>query len=464
VAELYDAHYFEHSCGLPYRRDDHWLTFFGRIADRIVEDMAPGSVLDAGCAMGFLVEALRDRGVDAYGLDVSEYALAQAREDIVAYVRRAPITEPFGRDYDLIVCIEVLEHLSPADGETAVDNLCSHAREILFSSTPTDFNEPTHVNVQPTSHWVAQFSRRGFLPDIGYDGSYIAPWARRFHKNEEPKPRPPGSTHICGATPATSDLNVRQSTIAVRLMSAPRRIYRRFSRRPPSPRQSPGERDLAAEFERRGPWTTSFMVKGRPYGGVADFRHDRRLEHFCERFGDCKTVLELGSLEGGQTFELAARGFSMTAVEGRPENAERARWVRELLEVDGVEFIVADLENTRLRDFGAFDVVFCCGLLYHLPRPWELVDQVSDVAPAVFLWTHYADDAEAEVDGIEGHWYTEHGREDPLSGLSSESFWMTLPSLFERLDRNGFETIEVIDDDRDHSHGPAVTLAAWMQD
>jgi 2-polyprenyl-3-methyl-5-hydroxy-6-metoxy-1,4-benzoquinol methylase len=157
------------------------------------------------------------------------------------------------------------------------------------------------------------------------------------------------------------------------------------------------------------------MVKGRPYGGVADFRHDRRLEHFCERFGDRKTVLELGSLEGGQTFELAARRFSMTAVDGRPENAERARWVRELLEVDGVEFIVADLENTRLRDFGAFDVVFCCGLLYHLPRPWELVDQVSDVAPAVFLWTHYAADAEAEVDGM------------------------------------------------DHPHGPAVTLAAWMQ-
>src|SRR5947209_240643 len=72
----FDAYYYEHCCGVPYRRDEHWLRFFGRIADRIVSDIQPRRVLDAGCAMGLLVEALHDRGVDAEGVDVSEYAIS----------------------------------------------------------------------------------------------------------------------------------------------------------------------------------------------------------------------------------------------------------------------------------------------------------------------------------------------------------------------------------------------------
>jgi SAM-dependent methyltransferase len=185
ASETYDAHYFEHSCGVPYRCN-HSLGVFSRIADRIVDDIAPSSVLDAGCAMGFLVEALRDRGVEAAGFDVSQYALGKVRDDIRPFTWRASITEALPRDYDLIVCIEVLEHLSPEEAETAIDNLCAHTNEILFSSTPTDYSEPTHVNVRPTSHWVAHFGRRGFVPDVGYDASYITPWSRRFRRKSEP--------------------------------------------------------------------------------------------------------------------------------------------------------------------------------------------------------------------------------------------------------------------------------------
>jgi 2-polyprenyl-3-methyl-5-hydroxy-6-metoxy-1,4-benzoquinol methylase len=68
----YDATYYRVGCGVPYERNEHWLTFFGKIADAIVREINPGSVLDAGCAMGFLVEALRQRGVEAYGVDISD--------------------------------------------------------------------------------------------------------------------------------------------------------------------------------------------------------------------------------------------------------------------------------------------------------------------------------------------------------------------------------------------------------
>ncbi len=59
IASTYGADYFAHYSGGPYRRDEHWLGFFGGIADRIVTDIDPSTVLDAGCAMGFLVESRR---------------------------------------------------------------------------------------------------------------------------------------------------------------------------------------------------------------------------------------------------------------------------------------------------------------------------------------------------------------------------------------------------------------------
>ena len=109
--DLYDAYYFATGCGRPYQRDEGWLRLFGSIADRIVRDIRPSTVLDVGCAMGFLVEALRQRGVDAFGVDVSEYAIQNVHPDIQPYCWVASVTDPPPRTYDLIVCIEVLEHL-----------------------------------------------------------------------------------------------------------------------------------------------------------------------------------------------------------------------------------------------------------------------------------------------------------------------------------------------------------------
>lgn len=193
ASQQYDRYYFAEGCGRPYQRDDHWLGWFGHIADRIVADIAPRTFLDAGCAMGFLVEALRDRGVEAYGLDVSPYAIGQVREDIKPFCQVASITEPFDRRYDLIACIEVVEHLPPAEGERAVANLCAHTDDILFSSTPDDFTEATHVNVRPPEYWGEMFARSGFYRDVDYDPEYVARWGLRLRRLFDPLARQAGS-------------------------------------------------------------------------------------------------------------------------------------------------------------------------------------------------------------------------------------------------------------------------------
>lgn len=185
----FDAYYYAHCCGKPYVRNDEWLAFFGGIADRIVADIAPRRVLDAGCAMGFLVETLRDRNVEAWGVDVSEYAIAQVDDRVKPFCRVGSIAGGLGGDYDLIVSIEVAEHMPPREAEQAIANICAHTTDVIFTSSPNDYREPTHVNVHPPEYWAGMFARHGFFRDTDYDATYIVPWAARFRKLGEPVPR-----------------------------------------------------------------------------------------------------------------------------------------------------------------------------------------------------------------------------------------------------------------------------------
>jgi SAM-dependent methyltransferase len=204
-APAFDAFYYAHSCGRPYARDDEWLRFFGGIADRITADMtsasarasadrpasaeAPLRVLDAGCAMGLLVEALVARGVDAYGIDISDYAISQAAPEVRGRCRVASLTAPLEGRYDLIVCIEVLEHMPADEADRAIANFAAHTDDVLFSSTPFDYREPTHINVRMPEDWAEAFARHGFYRDVDFDASFITKWAVRFTRRSVAAPR-----------------------------------------------------------------------------------------------------------------------------------------------------------------------------------------------------------------------------------------------------------------------------------
>jgi SAM-dependent methyltransferase len=173
--------YYRHHVGRPYRQDEHWLRFFTAIADCIVSSIAPRTALDAGCGPGFLVELLRERGVDARGFDISSYAIAHAPDAVKPYCWQASVIDELPDTYDLIVCQEVFPHVAPADADLAIANFCRHARDVIFSS-PLNV-EPgvrRHVNFSTPGHFAAEFARHGFYRDFDFDASVVTPWAVRF--------------------------------------------------------------------------------------------------------------------------------------------------------------------------------------------------------------------------------------------------------------------------------------------
>jgi hypothetical protein len=185
TADYSDAYYLGGHLGPPYTYEEpHWQQFFGSVADAIIATLQPGTTYDAGCAIGLLVRELQARGVDAYGGDISEFAVSGAPDGLRERLEVRDLTQPFDRRYDVITCIEVLEHMAPADAQVAIDNMCAATDTVLLSSTPEDFREPTHINVRTPSSWAQDFAIRGFFRRTDIDASFLSPWAVVFTRQQ----------------------------------------------------------------------------------------------------------------------------------------------------------------------------------------------------------------------------------------------------------------------------------------
>lgn len=187
--DLYGPQYYDVNFGVPYdRKHAKWLEGSRLIAEEITKKLAPSRVLDIGCGKGFLVECLWDAGVEARGFDVSDYAISQVRPDIRSYCWVGSVADPIPDRYDLITCIEVLEHCSEEEIVTAVGNMTKATNTVLFSSTPFDLEEPTHQTVRPILYWINHFKNHSFYPDFGFDASFIMPHGILFRRQGKSYP------------------------------------------------------------------------------------------------------------------------------------------------------------------------------------------------------------------------------------------------------------------------------------
>jgi SAM-dependent methyltransferase len=232
-------------------------------------------------------------------------------------------------------------------------------------------------------------------------------------------------------------------------------------------RRSPEEiLSLKAAVEaRHGPWTAHnarlcdsvWTVKE----GVVNFdeKTRRAIQIAHDFFGPDLSglhVLDLGAGEGGLSLEFARHGAKVVCVEGRENNIAKARFVAEVLGIQGISFLCEDVRN--LQSFKRkFDLVLCYGLLYHLDAAaaFNLVEKTHQLASRVaVIDTHYSlvEEQSAEFRGelYSGRSFREFAEDisaadmlnSPWSAIgNTTSFWFTKPSLLNLLNRVGFSTV-----------------------
>ncbi len=191
-------------------------------------------------------------------------------------------------------------------------------------------------------------------------------------------------------------------------------------------------------------------------------------------------VLETGPLEGYWSILLEKMGVRETvAIELRPENLAKCERIKQLHGLDHTVFLEQNLEalcdgREAPRYEGTFDLVFCQGLLYHLPDPARALRWFRTQAPRLFLGTVYVEPAEAgrylpellrhdeyrhEGKVYRGMTYREGGWSDPLSGASATSFWPYESDLVAMMRDAGYARVEIVGKDL-VNRMPYITLAA----
>ena len=127
----------------------------------------PASVMDVGCATGLYLKGFLDRGINAIGIDISSQARQMAVIPTECIYPR-DVTEPLGGDWgewDLLLCLETLEHIEERYADIVLDNLCALSDTIVFSAAIPGQGGEGHINCQPKSYWIERFRARGYEPD-----------------------------------------------------------------------------------------------------------------------------------------------------------------------------------------------------------------------------------------------------------------------------------------------------------
>jgi SAM-dependent methyltransferase len=132
----------------------------------IVQEAIPDvhAAIDVGCGVGTWLSVLRARGVeDVLGIDgdwVDPNALVIPAERFRRHDLNSAL--PVGKKYDLVISLEVAEHLPAARAESFVTDLTELSDFVLFSAAIPGQGGTNHVNEQLADYWIRLFDGRAY--------------------------------------------------------------------------------------------------------------------------------------------------------------------------------------------------------------------------------------------------------------------------------------------------------------
>lgn len=147
---------------------------------------SPKSVLDVGCGIGTWLKVFAEHGVSDYlGVD-GEYVDLSMLEISKDNFQAQDLRKKWNlkRKFDLVVSLEVAEHLPAECADEFVESLVAHGDTILFSAAIPGQGGQNHINEQPPQYWQSKFEKHGFffhdiIRPLIWDNEEIDWWYRQ---------------------------------------------------------------------------------------------------------------------------------------------------------------------------------------------------------------------------------------------------------------------------------------------
>lgn len=152
---LYDAAF--------YAQHGVWKGDYVRVASWLLASLDFESACDLGCGSGLVLSEMLKAGKKVWGVDGSPDAITAADPALRPFLAVVDLEKPFCFKADLVVCMEVAEHLEEKFADTLVGSLVESAdRWIYLTAATPGQGGLDHVNEQPHSYWVEKLRAKGF--------------------------------------------------------------------------------------------------------------------------------------------------------------------------------------------------------------------------------------------------------------------------------------------------------------
>jgi len=191
--EFYGEGYFLRAEGSNYGRgpfapyDETYLERNRELVRRILTAIPRlKSVIVLGAARGYLVKAFYEQGIYAVGVDLSQWAVENCAEGIEPYMYWGDIcdlSEWEEDEFDLVVALDVLEHIRVPDLYLAIDEATRVGRMVILdvpvlphddAPDQSHGTDKSHVSCYSKYWWIRQFIARGMEP-FGQPTEYAYP-------------------------------------------------------------------------------------------------------------------------------------------------------------------------------------------------------------------------------------------------------------------------------------------------
>ena len=183
-ADWYDEDYFENGLKSNWEEGYSW-PLFGDLFQQTAEFLTAvfqeaESFLDMGCAKGFLVRALRERGKACWGFDHSPWAIDRAEACVKPFVMSAGADEAsFDRQFDVLTAFSLFESLSEAQALSLLSRARAWTRQAMLAVIFSFENEReaaayehskadgdlSHITMKSREWWHELFLRAGWRQD-----------------------------------------------------------------------------------------------------------------------------------------------------------------------------------------------------------------------------------------------------------------------------------------------------------
>jgi SAM-dependent methyltransferase len=232
----------------------------------------------------------------------------------------------------------------------------------------------------------------------------------------------------------------------------------------------------------KGRWASDLgdILPGAVSGDARHFGPDEpRVEHAIKHFGkdgklSQQRILELGPLEGGHTFGLERAGADVLGIEGNAEAYLKCLIVKEITKMKS-EFLLGDFSSYLRETKERYDVVFASGVLYHMSKPLDLIEQIAKVTDKCLLWTHVYNPekdtgpkrSRLSDDNRYGkpikRWSLVYGSQQGSGrywgGLDDTAVWLEREGLFDAFRANGFNQFDELP--QTNPYHETIQFAAW---